>query len=165
MKQKIFMYLFIFSLLLSLFMYVNSKNVFEDQNSRIEKLETKITAYKDSIVSLSDANYDLSLFNLEQNDDALTYFEEQGYDTVTLIPLIKNELFALNEAKGEHPLIPYAGTGGNKMLINSIRMLNHKWIIANFSDAQLWGEMFFTYEVIDGELKFKLVDSFLYPMQ
>jgi len=127
MKGKIFMYLFIFSLLLALFMYVNSKNVFEDQQNRIEKLETKVTAYKDSIVSLTDTNYDLSLFNLEQNDDALTYFENQGYDTTTLIPLIKNELYALNEVKGEeHPLIPYAGTGGNKMLINSLRMLNHK---------------------------------------
>ena len=165
MKQKIFMYLFIFSLLLTLFMYVNSKNLLENQESRIVKLETKVTAYKDSIVALQSTNYDLSLFNLEQNDDALTYFEDQGYDTSTLIPLIKNELYALNQVKGEHPLIPYAGTGGNKMLINSMRMLNHKWIIANFSDAQLWGELFFTYEVIDGELKFKLVESFLYPMQ
>ena len=165
MKQKIFMYLFIFSLLLTLFMYVNSKNVFEDQQSRVEKLETKNTMLKDSIKMLEDANYDLSLFNLEQNDDALTYFEDLGHDTSTLIPLIKDELYSLNEVKGEHPLIPYAGTGGNKMLINSIRMLNHKWIIANFSDAQIWGEMFMTYEVVDGELKFKLVDSFLYPMQ
>ena len=165
MKQKIFMYLFIFSLLLALFMYVNSKNVFEDQQARIEKLETKVTTYKDSVASLIESNYDLSLFNLEQNDDALTYFEDQGYDTSTLIPLIKDELYALNEVKGEHPLIPYAGTGGNKMLINSIRLLNHKWIIANFSDAQIWGELFFSYEIVNGELKFKLVDSFLYPMQ
>jgi hypothetical protein len=159
------MYLFIFALLLVLFQYVNSKNVFENQTSKIEKLEDKITAYKDSVVVLNEANYDLSLFQLEQNDDALSYFEDQGYDTSTLIPLIKNELYSLNETKGEHPLIPYAGTGGNKMLINSIRLLNHKWIIANFSDAQIWGEMFFSFEIENGELKFKLIDSFLYPMQ
>lgn len=166
MKQKIFMYLFIFALLLVLFQYVNSKNVLENQTQTIETLEDKISSYKDSIIALNDANYDLSLFDLEQNDDALSYFEDQGYDTSTLIPLIKNELYSLNEVKGdEHPLIPYAGTGGNKMLINSIRMLNHKWIIANFSDAQIWGEMIFSYEVVDGELKFKLMDSLLYPMQ
>jgi len=165
MKQKIFMYLFIFSILLVLFQYVNSKNVFEDQNNKIIKLEEKVTVYKDSVLSLQDANYDLSLFDLEQNDDALSYFEDQGYDVSTLIPMIKDELYSLNEAKGEHPLIPYAGTGGNKMLINSIRLLNHKWIIANFSDAQIWGEIFFTYEINEGELKFKLVESFLYPMQ
>lgn len=159
------MYLFIFSLLLTLFMYVNSKNVFEDQQGRIEKLETKVTSYKDSIAAIQEANYDLSLFDLEYNDDALTYFEDKGYDTSTLIPLIRDEIFALNEVKGDHPLIPYAGTGGNKMLINSIRLLNHKWIIANFSDAQIWGEIFFTYELVDGDLNFKLVESFLYPMQ
>lgn len=165
MKQKIFMYLFIFAMLLVLFQYVNSKNVFEDQINKITKLEEKVTAYKDSVSVLRDANYDLSLFELERNDDALDYFEDQGYDVSTLIPLIKDEIYSLNEGNGEHPLIPYAGTGGNKMLINSIRLLNHKWIIANFSDAQLWGEIFFTYEINNGELKFKLVDSFLYPMQ
>jgi len=165
MKQKIFMYLFIFSILLVLFQYVNSKNVFEVQTNKIMKLEEKVTAFKDSIAILRDANYDLSLFDLEQNDDALTYFENQGYDVSTLIPMIKDELYSLNEVKGEHPLIPYAATGGNKMLINSIRLLNHKWIIANFSDAQIWGEIFFSYEINQGELKFKLVESFLYPMQ
>jgi len=165
MKQKIFMYLFIFSILLVLFQYVNSKNVFEAQEAKITKLDQKTLAYKDSIIALQDANYDLSLFNLEQNDDALSYFEDLGYDTTTLIPLIKNELYSLNESQGEHPLIPYAATGGNKMLINSVRLLNHKWIIANFSDAQIWGEIFFTYEVVDQELKFKLVESFLYPLE
>jgi len=159
------MYLFIFAILLVLFQYVNSKNVFEDQQTKITKLEQKVVAYKDSVATLQDSNYDLSLFDLEQNDDALTYFEDLGYDTTSLIPLIKDELLSLNTIKGDHPLIPYAGTGGNKMLINSIRILNHKWIIANFSDAQIWGEIFFTYEVVDQKLNFKLVESFLYPMQ
>ena len=147
MKEKIFMYLFIFSLLIVLFQYVNSKNVFEAQTNKILTLQEKVTAYKDSIINLQDANFDLSLFDLEQNDDALTYFENRGYDVSTLIPLIKDELYTLNEVKGEHPLIPYAATGGNKMLINSVRLLNHKWIIANFSDAQIWGEIFFTYQI------------------
>lgn len=164
MKQRIFMYLFIFTLLLVLFQYVNSKNVFESQGEKISSLEETVSVYKDSMMSLKDANYDLSLFNLEQNDDALSYFENKGFDTSTLIPMIKDELYSLNEVKGEHPLIPYAGTGGNKMLINSIRLLNHKWIIANFSDAQIWGELILSYEVVDGDLTFKLMDSFLYPM-
>ncbi len=165
MKQKIFMYLFIFSILLVLFLYVNSKNILENQESRIVKLEQKVTMYKDSIITLQDANYDLSLFNLEQNDDALEYLEDQGYDPTTLIPLIRDELYGLNEVKGEHPLVPYVASEGNKMLINTIKLLNHKWIVANFSDGPIWGEMFLTYEVIEGELKFKLIESFLYPVQ
>jgi len=166
MRQRIFMYLFIFTLLLVLFQYVNSKNVFEDQMSRIEAMEAKVEVYKDSIISLKDDNYDMSLFDIQYNDDALTYFENEGYDTSKLIPIIKDELYSLNEAQGEeHPLVPYAGTGGNKMLINSIKILNHKWIVTNFSDSQMWGELFLTYELNDGKLNFKMKESFLYPVQ
>jgi hypothetical protein len=53
---------------------------------------------------------------------------------------------------------------GGKMLINSIRLLNHKWIIANFSDGKYWGELFMTYEITEDEqLKFNVIESFLYP--
>ena len=49
-------------------------------------------------------------------------------------------------------------------MINNIKMLNHKWIIADFSDGKYWGELFLTYEV-DKEmnLSYKLVEHFLYP--
>ncbi|MBU3822313.1 hydrolase [Flavobacteriaceae bacterium XHP0103] len=164
MKQRIFMYLFIFSMLLVLFQYVNSKRVFEDQNNKLEKYQVQFSIYKDSVAALENKILDLSHFNLERNEDALTYFENKGYNVTTLIPLIKDELYKLNEAKGEHPIIPYASGDGKKMLINTVKLLNHKWIIADFSDGDFWGELFIAYEINDSdELKFTLVDSFLYP--
>ena len=42
MKKSIFMYLFFFSILLVLFMYVNQKRIYEDQQGKIEKLEAQI---------------------------------------------------------------------------------------------------------------------------
>ena len=43
-------------------------------------------------------------------------------------------------------------------------MLNHKWIITDFSDGDNWGELLLTYEINDKrELKFKVVESLLYP--
>ena len=49
------------------------------------------------------------------------------------------------------------------MLIDQVKLLNHKWIIASFTDGTYWGEMLLTYEVIDKkELKFKVVESTLY---
>ncbi len=159
------MYLFIFSTLLVLFQYVNSKRVFEDLNSKLEKNESKIKAYKDSLDVLEDAFLDVSHFNLDRNEDAISYFERDGYKVDELIPFIKDELYKLNEAKGEHPLVPYDSSEGRKMMINTIKMLNHKWIIADFSDGEFWGEIFLTYEITDDkELKFKLVESFLYPL-
>ncbi|WP_242204643.1 hydrolase [Aestuariivivens insulae] len=164
MKQKIFMYLFVFLLLLVLFQYVNSKRVFEDLNNRLENYTVANTKYKDSIVNLQDEILNLSYFDIEGNEDALTYFENDGHNVAELIPYIKDELYKLNEVKGEHPLVPYASGDGKKMLINTVKILNHKWIIANFSDGDYWGELFLTYFVNpDKTVEFNLVESFLYP--
>lgn len=166
MKNKIFMYLFIFTLLLVLFQYVNSKNVLDKYETDIKLFKQENKTVKDSIYLLEDKILDLSYFSLEKNEDALSYFENKGYNVSELIPFIKDELYTLNEFKGEHPLIPYASSEGRKLMINNIKLLNHKWIITDFSDGEFWGELFLTYEITDKkELKFKLVESFLYPLQ
>lgn len=166
MKSKIFLYLFVFALLLIIFQYVNSKNVFEVYESKLNKADERVEAYKDSIMSLNDELLDLMYFNLENNDDALSYFERDGYDTSELIPFIKDEIYKLNESKDEHPLVPYVSMTDGRMLINKVRLLNHKWILADFSDGKHWGELFITYEIVNKEeLKFKLVESFMYPPQ
>ena len=164
MKQKIFMYLFVFAALLVLFQYVSSKRIFEDLNNKLEVSKVKADTFKDSVAVLQNDILNASHFNLDRNEDAISYFEEDGYKVDKLIPFIKDELYMLNEIKGEHPIIPYASSEGRKMLINTVKMLNHKWIIADFSDGEFWGEMFLTYEITkDRELKFTLVESFLYP--
>ncbi|MCL6294962.1 hydrolase [Jejuia spongiicola] len=164
MKQRIFMYLFVFSVLLVLFQYVNSKRIFEDMNTKLENYKAKSVKYKDSLAVLQDEVLSLSHFNLSRNEDAISYFENDGYNVDELIPFIKDELYKLNEVKGDHPIVPYAASEGRKILINTVKMLNHKWIIADFSDGEYWGEIFLTYEITaNKELKFNLVESFLYP--
>ncbi|GAA3580794.1 hypothetical protein GCM10022395_31600 [Snuella lapsa] len=147
-----------------LFQYVNAKRVFEDLNGRLESNKAKLEKYKDSIAVMQDDILTLSHFNLDRNEDAISYFEADGYNVSELMPFIKDELYKLNEVKGEHPIVPYAASEGRKMLINTVKLLNHKWIIADFSDGQYWGELFLTYEITkEKELKFELVESFLYP--
>ncbi|WP_242087150.1 hydrolase [Aestuariivivens sediminis] len=164
MRQRIFMYLFVFSLLLVLFQYVNAKRVFEDLNHSVDKYKSLNIKFKDSISTLRDQLSDRSHFSIEGNEDALTYFENDGYDVSELIPYVKDELYKLNEIDGEHPVVPYASTKGRKMLINTVKILNHKWIIADFSDGDYWGELFLTYQVhSDRTVEFNLVESFLYP--
>ncbi len=164
MKQRIFMYLFVFATLLVLFQYVNAKRVFEDLNGKLETHKDALKKYKDSVVVLQNEALELSHFNLERNEDAISYFERDGYNVSELVPFIKDELYKLNETKGDHPIVPYAASEGRKILINTIKMLNHKWIVADFSDGQYWGEIFLTYEITEGrQLKFNLVESFLYP--
>lgn len=165
MKQRIFMYLFVFSLLLALFLYVNAKRMIEVESKKSTTLSNELVKYKDSVAMLQNEVIDLSHFNLERNEDAISYFEDKGYNIDELIPLIKDELYKLNEAKEEHPMIPYASSEGRRMMINTVKLLNHKWIVADFSDGEFWGELFMTYEITDAnELKFNLKESFLYPL-
>lgn len=166
MKKNLYLYLFVFAMLVAIFLYVNSKNIVDKYETDINTLKERELVYKDSIMSLEDQNLDLLYFNLENNDDALSYFERDGYDTAELIPFLQDELYRLNEVDGEHPLVPYASMTDRKMLINKVRLLNHKWIIADFSDGDYWGEMLLTYEITeDRQLKFKVVESLLYPPQ
>ncbi len=165
MKQRIFMYLFVFAALLVLFQYINAKRIFEKMNNKLEGHKVKLETYQDSVETLQNTISNLSHFNLDRNEDAISYFENDGYNVSELIPFIKDELYKLNVVKGEHPMIPYVSSEGRKMLINTIKMLNHKWIIADFSDGEYWGEVFLTYYITeDKQVDFNLEESFLYPI-
>jgi len=158
------MYLFLFTLLLVLFMFVNSKGIIESYDKKLIKAENRVEAYKDSIAVLSDENLELLYFNLENNDDALSYFEKFGYDTSELIPIIKDALISKNVYEGDdHPIIPYASMTENKIMINKIRLLNHKWILTDFTDGKYWGELLISYTVKDlNTIEFKLEDYLMY---
>lgn len=95
MKNKIYLYLLLFTILLVIFQYVNSKNVFNSYEQKLVQLVDREQVYKDSIVTLQDDILNLRYFSLEHNDDALTYFENDGYDTTELIPFIKDEIYSL----------------------------------------------------------------------
>ncbi|AUC81962.1 hydrolase [Lacinutrix sp. Bg11-31] len=166
MKNRIFMYLFIFSVLLLLFNYINSKKIFDDSNVRVANSKEQVVKYRDSILTLKDDINSLSQFSFDYNEYSYDYFLKQGYDVEKLMITVKDALYAQNEYEGDqHPLVPYASTTGKKILINSIRVLNHKWIIADFTDGQLWGEMLVVYSLNDkGELNFRVSESLLNPM-
>jgi hypothetical protein len=166
MKKRIFMYLFIFSLLLLLFQYINSKKIFDDSNKKVATSKVQIQKYKDSILGLKDTVHSLSQFSFDYNEYSYDYFLNQGYDVDKLMATVTDALYAQNEYEGEeHPLVPFVSTTNTKMIINSIRVLNHKWIIADFTDGQLWGEMLVVYSLNEkGELNFRVAESLLNPI-
>ena len=165
MKSRIFMYLFIFSVLLIIFQYVNSKNIIDKYEVDIKKLNSKVVDKDSTIATLEDHNFELSYFSINRNEDAISYFEAQGYDTDDLIPAIQDGLYAMNNYEGDdHPIVPFVSLTDSKLVINKIRIMNHKWIAANFTDGEYWGEIFLTYSIDEkNDLKFKLVEYFMYP--
>lgn len=49
MKNRIFMYLFVFAMLFVVFQYVNSKNILDNYEEEITKCDANLTTYKDSV--------------------------------------------------------------------------------------------------------------------
>lgn len=157
------MYLFIFSLLLIVFQYMNSKNILDSYEAKINKQQTKIETLSDSARGLSDKNYDLSLFKMTNNGDAQNYFYESGLELDKIEDLVTDALYSTNTYEGdEHPYIPYLSTTDNKIMLNQIRVVNHKWVLANFTDGKFWGELFLTYQIDGKTVSFELKDYILY---
>jgi len=165
MKNKILTYLFIFAVLLLIFQYVNSKNIIDKYEADIVKVKAKVSEHEATIKQLEEQNFELSYFSIDRNEDAYSYFEALGYNTEELVPAIIEGLYDMNDYEGDdHPIVPYVSTTDSKMLINNVRVMNHKWIVANFTDGALWGEIFLTYSIDENSnLSYKLVEYFLYP--
>lgn len=165
MKGKIFMYLFIFSALFILFMFMNARKAEESYEAKIKSFENKIETKQLEIDSLINLNMDLTYFRLDSDEEAIAYIEEMGYDARKLEQTIVEQLLNQNKAGEDNPIIPYAGMSGN-MAINKIRLLNHKWIIADFTDGVYWGQLLIQYDVReDGVVDFEVMKSFLYPRE
>lgn len=160
MKNKIFIYLFIFAALISLYLFVSNGNMIKAKDSKIENLDSGIAALKDSVKSAKLKVMDMQYFSLENNDDALAYYDHLNLKNPA--SYITDKLLETNEKKGDNPLIPYEGME-NDFKINKIKVLNHKWILADFSDGKFWGEVLIKYELKDDlGVDFTLIDHLLY---
>lgn len=161
MKSKIYMYLFLFSALINLYQFVSARRFVEAEVAKNEKLNVQNEKLNDSVQSLLLKQMDLQYFDLEHNDDAFAYYEHLNMDDPTRF--ISDKLLETNEQKGNNPLVPYDGMSGAPMKINKIRVLNHKWIIADFSDGKYWGEILVEYYLNDDmSLDFTTIGHLLY---
>lgn len=168
MKKQIYLYLFLLTALVLLFVIVNGKKEVTNYETKIEKLklvkETKEKQYKDTLDQLRIEVIELGRFSLKEDAYALEHLFKEGYDADNLESLIQDQLIDLNTQPEGNPLVPYAGMYSDKMLINSIKMLNHKWVIADFTDGKYWGQLMLRcWYNEDKTISFTVVDSFLYP--
>jgi hypothetical protein len=54
--------------------------------------------------------------------------------------------------------------GEQKFIITKVKLLNHRWIIANYSNGKLWGEVMLKYFVEEDQtISFEIMNSYLYP--
>lgn len=160
MKKNIFLYLFVFTSLIALYLFVSSGKLATSMNDKINEREAEIVDLNDSLQSSQLKVLDMQYFSLENNDDALAYYEHLKIEDPARY--IADKLLETNEQKGTNPLIPYEGMESDFKL-NKIKILNHKWIIVDFSDGKYWGELLVRYELKDDMgVDFTMMDHLLY---
>lgn len=160
MKNKIFLYLFVFAALVCMYLFVSSGNMAKANMETIVKLKEQVKELEANLQESELKVLEMQYFSLENNDEALAYYDELNLENPSRY--ISDKLLETNESKGDNPLIPYAGME-NDFKINKIKVLNHKWILTDFSDGKYWGELLIKYELKeDLGVDFTLTDHLLY---
>ncbi len=157
------MYLFFFAVLFIIFQYMNEKSIFESQDKKINSLTEKTSTYSDSIAVMNDRVAELNYFTLQGNENAMTYLEASGYEASAVEAKITDAIYEYNTVKEGNPLVPFDGMEGT-MRINKIKFLNHKWLIADFTDGTYWGEVILSFNFNEeNKLEFDTLGSLIYP--
>lgn len=164
MKKSLLLYLFILVLLFNVFTYMYFSKELTFEQNKCAKTEAKLKKNLEvANAKLVDANY----FSLENNENAQNYFNpDNATKTIQvekLIPFVTEKLMDLNNNPKGNPYIGQDQIGANKFIINKVKILNHRWIIADFSDGEYWGEVLIKYFVNDDEtVSFETFQSLLY---
>ena len=159
MQNKILIYVLTFMSLILIFLSINYTKIskLNESNSRI--LKKKIDTLEKRYIELDKKYRDEIYFTLSDNQEALSYFKDIDVDS--LVSYIRDELYEKNFNKDSDTFIPISNNK-NKYLINKVKILNHKWIIADFSNGSRWGEMWIEYYFNENKVEFHVKDLLLY---
>ena len=152
---------FFITLLGTMSLLVGCNNNSQPQMSATQLNETAqiISKLTDSIRKLTDERDEALNFSLETNELSQQYFED--LKIVNPSQIVINALMETN-IKERNPYIKSESNG--RFLINKIRILNEKWVICEFTDGELWGDLLLEYH-IDGNQNviFKALDEVIHP--
>jgi hypothetical protein len=146
-------------------MYLSKSSA--DTQSRLEIKNKKLT---DSLSVMNNKLSDADYFSLEKNENAQNYFDTNGTEKTIqyekLIPYVTEKLLDFNGNTKGNPFVGQDQLGTGKFVINKVKILNHRWIIAEFSDGEYWGEVLLKYFINENEsIDFEIINSLLYQKQ
>ncbi|CAD0009544.1 hypothetical protein FLAT13_04989 [Flavobacterium salmonis] len=159
------LYLFLLAILMNVFTYMFYSREIKFEKDRYDKTTKKL---RDSITTVSTKLAESNYFSLENNENAQNYFDNSAtggkvilYEK--LIPVVTEKLLDLNANPNGNPYTGQDKIGSNKFIINKVKILNHRWIIADYSNGELWGEVLLKYFVDDKEnITFEVNQNWLY---
>jgi hypothetical protein len=164
MKKSLLLYLFIIAVLMNIFtyMYFSKKNSSDD--GKYVETNKKL---KDSLAILSNQVGDASYFSFESNQKAQDYIVANELDKIVpydqIVPFVTEKLMENNDNPAGNPYSGQQQIGANKFIINKAKVLNHRWIIADYSDGEYWGEVLIKYFINpDKTVSFEVMQSLIY---
>lgn len=164
MKKSLLLYGLILSLVFNVYTYMYLSKELRFEQEKYKKTSSKL---KDSLKSFQNALSDANYFSLEKNENAQNYFGTASAEKIrnytTLVPYVSGKLLDLNANPKGNPYVGQQQLGVNKFAINKVKVLNHRWIIADFSDGEYWGEVLLKYFINqDQSVSFEIIQSVLY---
>lgn len=165
MKKSLMLYLFILAILMNVFTYMFYSKEVKFEKERYDKTTKKL---RDSINLVSNKLAESGYFSLEYNENAQNYFDNSAtggriIQYEKLIPVVTEKLLDLNSNPNGNPYTGQDKIGDKKFIINKVKVLNHRWIIADYSNGELWGEVLLKYFVNKDEtIDFELNQTLLY---
>lgn len=163
MRKSFLLYLFVFTALMAVIQFVNAKKMMESKEAEIERLESQLEESQLEQELLVSENENLMIFSLSSNEEAKSYLESFGLNPEEVARRIEDEIISRNQAGADNELVPFEGMEGH-FRVNKIKILNHKWLIADFTDGTYWGELFISYSFNEeNDLELQTEKSLLYP--
>ncbi|GLB49719.1 hypothetical protein Y10_20870 [Neptunitalea sp. Y10] len=127
--------------------YVETGNTINELHIENKRLKEDAKKLQDSLKSVTITLADTDYFSLENDNQALDYF--YGNDIPDVSKFVADKLIETNTLNANgNPLIPYVGTNGT-MRINKVKVLNHRWVICDFTDGKNWGQLMIEYFIND----------------
>lgn len=133
--------------------------------------EDKLTRTKDrlenELIEVNGALLEAKHFTLERNQQAQDYFEDPNTGWFMhhedIIEKVSEKLLSFNESETGNLYVNYPPMDGQKFVINKLLLLNHRVLIADFSNGVYSGQVLIDYFVNqDGSIDFETKQSFIF---
>lgn len=161
MKKNLLLYLFIFSILINIFTYMYFTNKQKYDGEKITNLTERNDDLKDSVDVITQNIERADYFSIEQNLNARNYFRGQDVDQLAI--KIRDGIYAKNKNPKGNSLVQYPPLEGKPFIVNKLKILNNRWIIADFTNGRAWGEVFIKYFIEDnGDITYETVETLLH---
>lgn len=165
MKKSLFLYLFIIAFLMNIFTYKYFTSKEKSQGNAKYNSSSLNEAKNQQLNSVENKNSNFSLLDNFRAKQFLSK-ENNSKDFPAFVAQVKQALLNYNKAAKGNPYCIKNIVSNKKCVIKSISILNHRWLIADFTDGDIFGEVLLSYAVADdNSISFEIIKTILYPIQ